>query len=173
VADRVAAAAKSRNGNVTICITDTPEYNGNSPPATVAAAMREADVIFTLLDKGIGHSPEAKDALDNGSRMLALTGFRPHHLTSDSLRVDFEELRPHCERLARKFTHADEAHLSSKKGTAISLGLEGRDGNSHHGIVDEPGMWLPEPNVEVKREPVEGRVEGMKRERKAREGHGQ
>jgi len=131
VAERVAAAANERDANVTMTMMDPREYDGNEPEDTVAAAMMEADVIITPVHRSITHSSATAEAKENGARVISMVKFTDEQLIRGGLYADYEGMRPHCEEMARKFSEASEARVTSPQGTDVTVDLEGRDGNSH------------------------------------------
>ena len=161
VADHVAAAAAERGAEVTMSAMEPREYDGNEPPATVAAAMREADVVITPVHRSITHSEATAAALDAGARVVSMVKFTESQLRSGGLYADYEGLRPRCEALADRLTAADEARVTSPQGTDLSCSLAGRAGNAHSGIVEEPGEFTALVHVEANVAPVEGTTEGV------------
>jgi 2,5-dihydroxypyridine 5,6-dioxygenase len=160
VAERVAAAANERDANVTMAAMGPREYDGNEPEETVAAAMMEADVIITPVHRSITHSTATAEAKENGARVVSMVKFTQEQLVRGGLYADYEGMRPHCEEMARKFTEADEARVTSPQGTDVVVDLEGRDGNAHPGIADEPGEFTALVHIESNIAPVEGATEG-------------
>lgn len=160
VAERVAAAANERDANVTMTMMDPREYDGNEPEDTVAAAMMEADVIITPVHRSITHSSATAEAKANGARVISMVKFTDEQLIRGGLYADYEGMRPHCEEMARKFSEASEARVTSPQGTDVTVGLEGRDGNAHPGIADEPGEFTALVHIEANISPVEGTTNG-------------
>ena len=160
VAERVAAAANERDANVTMAMMDPREYDGNEPEDTVAAAMMEADVIITPVHRSITHSSATAEAKENGARVISMVKFTDEQLVRGGLYADYEGMRPHCEEMARKFTEASEARVTSPQGTDVTVDLEGRDGNAHPGIADEPGEFTALVHIESNIAPVEGGTDG-------------
>lgn len=160
VAERVAAAANERDANVSLISMDPREYDGNEPEDTVAAAMLEADVVITPVHRSITHSSAVAEAKAAGARIISMVKFTDEQLVTGGLYADYEEMRPHCEEMARKFGEASEARITSPQGTDVTVGLEGRDGNAHPGIADEPGEFTALVHIEANISPVEGTTEG-------------
>ena len=160
VAERVAAAAKERDANVTMTLMDPREYDGNEPEEVVAAAMMEADVIITPVHRSITHSSAAAEAKENGARLISMVKFTDEQLVRGGLYADYEGMRPHCEEMAQKFTDASKAHITSPQGTDVTVGLEGRSGNSHPGIAEESGEFTALVHIEANISPVEGTTNG-------------
>jgi leucyl aminopeptidase (aminopeptidase T) len=160
VAERLAAAAEERDAEVSMTLMRPREYDGNPPPATVAAAMGEADVVLTPVSRSITHTPATRAALDGGARVLSQIDFEPENLIEGGLYADYEAVRPHCEEMGRRFGEADEARLTSPAGTDATFGLQDRPGNAHSGIAHEPGEFTATVNIESNVSPVEGTTEG-------------
>ncbi|THE65971.1 hypothetical protein D8Y22_04665 [Salinadaptatus halalkaliphilus] len=160
VAERVAAAAKERDANVTMTLMDPREYDGNEPEESVAAAMLEADVIITPVHRSITHSEAAAKATENGARLISMVKFTDEQLIRGGLYADYEGMREHCEEMGRKFGEASEARITTPQGTDVTVGLEGQDGNAHPGIADEPGAFTALVHIEANIAPVEGTTEG-------------
>ncbi|WP_129115288.1 aminopeptidase [Halegenticoccus tardaugens] len=160
VAERVAAAAKERDANVTMTLMDPREYDGNEPEEAIAAAMMEADVIITPVHRSITHSSSVAKAKENGARVISMVKFTDEQLVRGGLYADYEGMRPHCEAMAEKFSEASEARITSPQGTDVTVGLEGRSGNAHPGIADEQGEFTALVHIESNIAPVEGTTEG-------------
>lgn len=160
VAERVAAAANERDANVTMTMMDPREYDGNEPEDTVAAAMMEADVIITPVHRSITHSSATAEAKANGARVISMVKFTDEQLVRGGLYADYEGMRPHCEEMARKFSEASEARVTSPQGTDVTVDLDGRDGNAHPGIADEAGEFTALVHIEANIAPVEGGTDG-------------
>lgn len=160
VAERVVAAAKERDANVSMTLMDPREYDGNEPEETVAAAMLEADAIITPVHRSITHSKATARAKENGARVISMVKFTPEQLTTGGLYADYEGMRPHCEEMARKFTEASEARVTCPQGTDVTVGLGDREGNAHPGIATEPGEFTALVHIEANISPPEGTTEG-------------
>jgi leucyl aminopeptidase (aminopeptidase T) len=160
VAERVAAAARERNANVSMTLMDPREYDGNEPDETVAAAMMESDVIIMPVHRSITHSEATARTKENGARVISMVKFTPEQLKTGGLYADYEGMRPHCEEMAQKFSETSEARVTSPQGTDVTVGLEDRDGNAHPGIAHESGEFTALVHIEANISPVEGTTDG-------------
>lgn len=161
LAPLLAGAATAAGAEVVVSVMEPRRLDSNDVPRAVAAAMKAADVILLLVSKSASHSQGVRDALANGARALALTGFKKHMFLEGGLEADFHAQRPLCDALANAFSEADEAHLTTPAGTDLRLDLRGRPGNSHGCILDKPGTFSGTPNIEANVSPVEGSAEGV------------
>ena len=160
IGERVAAAARERDANVTLTSMDPREYDGNEPEPTVRAAMKEADVIITPVYRSITHSSAVSEAKEHDVRYISMVKFTEEQLIEGGLYADYEGMREHCEYMAERFGEANEARVTSPQGTDLTVGLEGRPGNAHPGIAREPGDFTALVHIESNISPVEGTTEG-------------
>lgn len=161
IADVVAAAAHERGGDVAVMTMPPREIDGDDPPALVAAAMKQADIIIAPVSRSISHSTAVNEALAAGARMASLAAFTKEMMIRGGIEADFTALRPTCDAVARRFTQAKQARLTTPAGTDLVLELEGRPGNSHACIVDQPGKFTAVPNIEANISPLDGKGEGV------------
>ncbi len=139
-------------------IDGTPHI-GHEPPPAVAAAMKAANVVLEINEKGtIGHTTAMEEAKEGGTK-------RHHILTEISeyyLRVpiSLEALNTHkkrTEKLAEIMTQADVARITTSYGTDIRMSLKGRRALAIHPLS---GSILPDYG-EAAISPVEGTTEGV------------
>jgi len=160
IAESLAAAAYRAGAEVSIGTILPRSGHGQEPPPPIAAAMKEADVVFTPVTYSITHTQAVKDACAAGSRIIVLTDFRDHMLIKGGLEADFYETKAMCQKFARAFEKSSTAVLTSTGGTRLTMRKEGRPGNALFCIV-EPGQMSPAPNVEANFSPTEGSAEGV------------
>lgn len=160
IAEAVAAAAYRAGAEVSIGTILPRSGHGQEPPPPIAAAMKNADVIFTPVTYSITHTRAVKEACEAGSRIIALTDYREHMLIKGGLEADFNETKEMCIKFAEAFEKSNEAVLTSTGGTRLTMRAEGRPGNALYCIV-EPGQMSPAPNVEANFSPIEGSAEGI------------
>lgn len=145
---------------VTVC-GEPVALPGDEPPAAVAAAMGEADVIFELTSVFAGASQARRDACAAGARYLTVPGLGWGTLRPGGpLYADFEALGERARRLAERFDAASEFHLTSPLGTDLRGSFAGRAGRPLWGLADAAGGYAAPPDVEVGAAPVEGTASG-------------
>ena len=160
IAEAIATAAYSAGAEVAICTIVPRTGHGQEPPAPIAEAMKNADVIFTPVTYSITHTRAVKEACEANSRIIAMTDFREHMLVKGGLEVDFNETKIMCQKMAQAFETSSDVVLTSSGGTRLKMRKEGRPGNALFCIV-EPGQMSPAPNVEANFSPIEGSAEGI------------
>ncbi len=157
----VAAAGRVLTSEVNVLVMPPRQADGEEPPAAIAKAMTEADLVVSLVAKSITHTSAVLDALNAGARGLMLTAFTPVMLLGGGIDYDFRQHRPFCRAVADLLAEASSARLTTPAGTDLTMDLTGRPGNAHAGVVDGPGQLTTVPNVEASVSPVEGRSAGV------------
>lgn len=137
------------------------EFDGQEPPSIIARAMLEADVIIMPVARSISHSEAVHKALDSGVRILAMSAFIEDQMFIGGINADFVKQRDECLRFGKYFTDSKDISITSPGGTNFYASLEGRTGNSHACIVDQPGMYSAVPNIEANIAPAEHSASGI------------
>lgn len=154
------AALYEREIETTVVVMQGNKFTGQEPPASVAGALAESDVMFLIVKRSIAHSQAVKKALQRGSRMLALSGTDFAQITSGAFAVDFKKWKPVCDLYAKYFDEASTIHITSDSGTDYRASVKGRPGNSMPCIARNPGEKTSLPNIEANISPMEGESEG-------------
>lgn len=160
IARQLAATVYAAGGKTVICAMTPREKDGQEPEDAIAAAMSEADVIFSPVSKSITHTQAIKSALKKGARAILMTAHNDSILLSNALlKTDFQAQVPVCRKVGEAFTKGHEIHLTSPLGTDLRFSIEGRKANVLTN-VPEPGELAPVPDIEVNIVPVTGSAEG-------------
>ena len=155
----VAAQAGAEVTSTSMAPVGTP---GEMPPATVAAACKEADVILELTTQFIGSSDARVQACKNGARWLILVAMTSRLLRrGGGMEADFEGLDLVASDIHERFSQAKSLRLTTAAGTDISASLQGRDGRHHAGIARKPGSLAAPPDIEAGIGPPEGTTNGV------------
>lgn len=117
-------------------------------PAVVAAAMREADVVFTLPTMSPNHTDAVQQALTAGTRILGLGAasiFGPkgdvkYRLMPKS-QAELDEMAGLTRRVTEALEQGRRAHFTTQKGTDLWLDIGQLQAKGLTGICDRPGDW--------------------------------
>ncbi len=160
IAESVIAAARETGADVVTCIISPRDKDGQEPPASVAAAMKEADVIFAPVSYSITHTRATRAALEAGARGIMMTQYNEDILKSPALiETDFEAQAEICRKYGKVLTEGEEMLVTSANGTDLRFSIKGRKANILTGIP-EPGNLAPIPTIEVNVVPVHGSTQG-------------
>ena len=113
VAKAIANAALERSDNVNILMMPVRTIDGEEPPAPIAAAMKEADLLFTPVKHSITHTFAVRDALGAGARAIMLTQYNTSMLERGGVFGDFEAIEPLCRKVGDLLGGADKVRLTA------------------------------------------------------------
>ena len=132
--------------------------HGAEPPAPVAAAMRDADVVLAPTTKSLSHTRARSRANEAGSRVATLPGITEDVFVT-GLDADYESIAAACEDLLTQVTDATEIRVTSPSGTDLTIEPGDREWLADTGIVHEPGAMsnLPAGEIFVSPETGDGR----------------
>jgi leucyl aminopeptidase (aminopeptidase T) len=160
-ADLIAQHAIAIGANVTIGIMSQRDLDGQEPEGTIAAAMKQANVVLMPVRKSLAHTNASRIAREAGARILSLTASSMDLLASPAYMADFKKAAPLCEKFSDIFSKGDTLTITSKAGTNFSTSMRDRKGNAHKCLVDKPGQFSAAPNIEANFSPVEGTSNGV------------
>lgn len=137
-------------------------HSGVEPPAPVAAAMCQADVVVSVASTSMYHT-EAKGAAQRaGARGCFNAPSSEDAWIRGAMRADFAAIRAISERLAARLRGAERIRVTSPAGTDLEASIAGREPKGWlTGICRNRGEASAYPGGEVSLPPVEGTAEGV------------
>lgn len=160
IAECLCAAVHALGAEATMAIMVPRKMHNEPLPECVRAAMKEVDVMFVPTTFSIAHTIARREASEAGVRIINMPDYRKETLISGGIDLDFRAQAPLVIKVAQMLTQAKQARVTSKLGTNITLGLEGRDGKALKGMSLEPGEFSTPPDVEARITPLEGTSNG-------------
>ena len=137
------------------------DMGGEEPPASVAAAMREADCIIVQTSHSLTHTNAERDALRAGARVCNIREVDEEMMVRGGMTADYEEVDRITRRGVELLAAATRARLTTPEGTDLTIDLTGRPAFALSGFAREPGTFSGLPDGEAAIAPVEGRTEGV------------
>ncbi|WP_147539322.1 aminopeptidase [Anaerotruncus rubiinfantis] len=160
IAQRVARAASACGAEVVLSFMAPREWDQQEPPSMLAAAMLEADVVFTPVSVSIAWTNAITAARKAGARSILMTAFNDDIFTTKALiDTDFVERAKICEKLAEYYTPAETIRLTTPYGTDLTFTKKGR-GTNLVTSIPKPGQTGSSPNIEINVVPTEGTTNG-------------
>ena len=155
--------AAAATGGEAILATILPRpRSGSEPPAPVAAAMREADVVLCAASTSFYHTVAKGKAQRAGARGVFNAPFRLDAWTVGAMTADFVAIRRQAEQLADLFRTTRTIRITSPAGTDLEASIVGREPKAWlTGICRSPGEVSAFPGGEVSLPPVEGTSHGI------------
>ena len=114
--------------------------HAGEPPAPVAAAMREADVVLAPTVQSLSHTDARRAASEAGTRIATLPGVDEDTLAR-VMSADMAELRRRGHAVADALNAGSEARITCANGSDLRMGLEGRTAIPDAGELTEPGAF--------------------------------
>ncbi len=146
------------SNRVMVRMTDRTMH-GEEPPATVAAAMMDADVIFGITKFSLYHSAARRNAVANGARFANMADYKLSMMTEGGLFTDFIAQGARMDRLS-DVLEGQQMHITTKAGTDITFSIAGRKPVRQYGRSLKPGASASPPDIETALGPVEGTANG-------------
>lgn len=159
IATVLAGVAKERGAEVIVSVMKPRQRAGQEPPISIAAAMKEADVVFSPVSYSITHTNAVKNAAASGSRIIVMTDFNEDLMIGGGIEANFDEVKPVCKKVANALADGCKIRLTTPGGTDLTLDATGRRGNALYCVV-EPGEFSTVPTVEANTSPLEGTANG-------------
>jgi leucyl aminopeptidase (aminopeptidase T) len=124
------------------------EQHGTEPPAPVAAAMADADVVLAPTTKSLSHTRARKRATDAGARAATLPGITEAVMTA-GLDADYAAIERHCLDVLDQVADADELRVTTPAGTDLTVEPGDREWLTDTGMVHDAGDFSNLPAGEV------------------------
>lgn len=160
IAERLANALSALGAEFVVCYMSPREWDCQEPPAMVAAAMINADVILTPVSISIAWTDAVKSAQKAGARIMLMTGFTDEIFTSPALiKTNFQQRAELCAQLSELYDKASVVRLTTPAGTDFTFHKEGRKANKV-GPTPVPGEIRAAPDIEINIVPLEGTSSG-------------
>lgn len=155
----LAGVTKERGAEVIVSIMKPRKKAGQEPPVSVSEAMKEADVVFSVVSYSITHTHAVKNAVSCGARIIVMTDFTEDLMIQGGIEANFDELKPICKKVANRLAEGKKVRLTTPGGTDLQMDITGRRGNALYCVV-EPGEFSTVPTVEANTSPIEGSANG-------------
>jgi leucyl aminopeptidase (aminopeptidase T) len=161
LAPALAGHALSLGADPVIAVMTPRARSGEEPPASIAAAMCEADVVLAAASRSCYHTEAKGAAQARGTRGVFNAPSDVAAWVDGAMTADFLALREIALRLADTLRGAREVRVTSPAGTDLRMSIDGREPKGWlTGICRNRGEVSALPGGEVSLPPVEGSAEG-------------
>jgi leucyl aminopeptidase (aminopeptidase T) len=138
VGEALYAAASEITDDAVVARYPPGDQHGEEPPAPVAAAMADADVVLAPTTKSLSHTRARGRANEAGARVATLPGITDEVFLT-GLDADYETIAAHCEAVREQVAGAEQVRVTTEAGTDITLEPGAREWLTDTGIVHEAG----------------------------------
>lgn len=122
--------------------------HGAEPPAPVAGAMNQADVVVAPTTKSLSHTRARQNASEAGARIATMPGITETVMIA-GLDADYDEIKTTCDEMLGLLEEAIQITVTSPQGTNITFDVSDREWRSDTGINHNPGDFSNLPAGEV------------------------
>ncbi len=123
--------------------------HGEEPPASVAEAMKSADVVLAPTTYSLTHTQAKINACRAGARVASMPGITEEMMTSGGMTADYNKIRDIAIRLSMRLENIREVRVTAESGTDIVFNLEGCRWMMDTGLCHEPGCSANLPAGEL------------------------
>ncbi|MGI8350838.1 aminopeptidase [Niallia circulans] len=159
IAESIYEAGKALRAETMFIVMQDREKSGQEPPATVAAAMKAADVAVCVTAHSLTHTQARKEAVETGTRLATMPGITKDMFLEGAISADYEQVRILTEEITDQLTKGKHVKIE-KDGYCLALDITERKGIPSTGMYLYPGESGNLPSGEAYIAPVEGTATG-------------
>jgi leucyl aminopeptidase (aminopeptidase T) len=134
--------------------------SGEEPPASVTAAMIEADVVVCLTEHSLTHTQARKKAAAAGTRLATMPGITEDMFLEGAISADYTQVKFLTDVVTEILTEGKEVRIE-KGGYTLTFSIDGRDGIPSTGMYLNAGESGNLPSGEAYVAPMEGTANGQ------------
>ncbi|HEO8422250.1 aminopeptidase [Niallia sp. FSL W8-0635] len=159
IAESLYEAGKALRAEAMLMVMQKREKSGQEPPATVAAAMKAADVVVCVTEHSLTHTQARKRAVEAGARLATMPGITKDMFLEGAISADYEQVRLLTEQVTDLLTKGRHVRIE-KDGYSLEFDITERQGIASTGMYLNPGESGNLPSGEAFIAPVEGSAFG-------------
>lgn len=159
IGEAMNACAAEYTDATLICTKDRTTH-GEAPTACVAAAMAEADVIFSATTFSLYNTDARIDACQKGARFINMADYSLDMLKQGCLFTDWDQIRKIVDETAKKIV-GKELRITSPAGTDFWTSIEGRHADVGYGTSVNKGEASSPPDAECAVGPADDSAKGI------------
>ena len=152
-------AAKELGADAMLVTMSPREVSGQEPPASIAAAMKAADVVLCPMSTSITHTRAKIEAAKAGARIATMPNITEDMFRQGAMTADYDTVMELTNRVTEMLTQASTARIE-KDGHVLTLDLAGRPGIPSPGVYREKGQAGNLPSGEAYIAPLESGSNG-------------
>ena len=134
--------------------------SGEEPPAAVATAMKQSNVVLCITEHSLTHTEARKKAAASGTRLATMPGITEDMFLEGAISADYSEVKIITDRVTDILREGKLVRIE-KDGYTLSFSISGRDGIPSTGMYVNAGESGNLPSGEAYIAPVEGTANGQ------------
>ncbi len=151
--------AQQMKAEAVLIITEPGEVHGAEPPAPVAKAMAEANVVICPTTASLTHTNARINAVQKGARVATMPGITADMFSEGPITADYRQVEKLTLKITELLTRGETAKIV-KDGYTLTMSISQRKGIPSTGVYQQPGTSGNLPSGEAYIAPVEGTANG-------------
>jgi leucyl aminopeptidase (aminopeptidase T) len=153
-------AGKLLGAEAMLVVMKERKKSGEEPPASIAAAMVQSDVVVCITEHSLTHTQARKNAAASGTRIATMPGITEDMFLEGAISADYSKVKELTESVTELLTNGELVRIE-KDGYTLSFSIAERDGIPSTGMYLNPGESGNLPSGEAYIAPVEGTANGQ------------
>lgn len=159
LAEAMYEAGKRLGAETMLVVMKERTKSGEEPPAAIAAAMTQANVVVCITKHSLTHTQARKRAAAAGARLATMPGITEDMFLEGAISADYAKVKTLTERMTELLTRGENVTIE-KDGHRLTFSIAGRNGVPSTGMYLSPGESGNLPSGEAYIAPTEGMAEG-------------
>ncbi|WP_028547938.1 aminopeptidase [Paenibacillus sp. UNC451MF] len=134
--------------------------SGEEPPAPIATAMANSNVVVCITKHSLTHTQARKQAAAAGARLATMPGITEDMFLEGAISADYVKVKELTEKVTEILTKGQKVRIE-KDGYTLAFSIAGRNGVPSTGMYLNPGESGNLPSGEAYIAPMEGLAEGQ------------
>ncbi|ULL14567.1 aminopeptidase [Paenibacillus sp. H1-7] len=160
LAEALYEAGKQLGAESMLAVMKERTKSGEEPPAPIAIAMANSNVVVCITKHSLTHTQARKQAAAAGARLATMPGITEDMFLEGAISADYVQVKALTEKVTDILTEGQKVRIE-KDGCSLSFSIAGRNGVPSTGMYLNPGESGNLPSGEAYIAPVEGGAEGQ------------
>ncbi|MFE5319007.1 aminopeptidase [Paenibacillus sp. NPDC056579] len=160
LAEALYEAGKQLGAESMLAVMKERTKSGEEPPAPIAIAMANSNVVVCITKHSLTHTQARKQAAAAGARLATMPGITEDMFLEGAISADYVQVKALTEKVTDILTDGQKVRIE-KDGRSLSFSIAGRNGVPSTGMYLNPGESGNLPSGEAYIAPVEGGAEGQ------------
>jgi leucyl aminopeptidase (aminopeptidase T) len=153
-------AGKLLGAEAMLVVMKERKKSGEEPPASVAAAMVQSDVVVCITEHSLTHTQARKNAAASGTRLATMPGITEDMFLEGAISADYSKVKDLTESVTELLSKGKMVRIE-KAGYTLHFSITDRFGIPSTGIYLNAGESGNLPSGEAYIAPVEGTANGQ------------
>ncbi|NRF91928.1 aminopeptidase [Paenibacillus frigoriresistens] len=159
LAESLYQAGKQLGAEAMLVVMKERQKSGEEPPASIAAAMVNSNVVVCITGHSLTHTQARKNAAAAGARVATMPGITEDMFLEGAISADYSKVKVLTEKVTDLLTKGKKVRIE-KDGYTLAFSIADRRGIPSTGMYVNPGESGNLPSGEAYIAPIEEIAEG-------------